>query len=140
MSTTQIAQTIAEQIGRGALFMLGAKDLVATEDGLQFRIWGRNFRRITKIRITLLPSDTYRVETFRGSGLKLRLADTRDDVYVDDLHATIEEFTGMVTTVPRFSGVVRTLDLTAPKAAPAPAPAPKAAANGWQPFVSAKAR
>jgi hypothetical protein len=91
--------------------MLGARDLLGDENSLQFRIWGGNFRRITKIRITLLPSDTYRVETFRGTGIKVRLADTRDEVYVEDLHATIEEFTGMVTTVPRFSGVSRSVNV-----------------------------
>ena len=60
MST--IAQTIMQQLG-GSRFraMTGAREVVALERGVRFRI-GRNATRTNMVRITLRGDDTYDME------------------------------------------------------------------------------
>ena len=102
--TLQVANTIREQLGNKALFMLGAKDFMGSEAErfLQFRI-GRNSLGVTHIRITLTPCDTYTITAFRirrSKGmLTSKTIDTRDGVYVDGLHRVLESVTGMYTRI-----------------------------------------
>jgi hypothetical protein len=104
MTNMEVANIIKDQIGGRALFMLGAKELIGTENSLQFRI-GRNAKGVTHIKITLDPSDTYTVEftrfrmnhkTYVPSIVVLAKV---DDVYVEDLHSVIETHTGMYTSL-----------------------------------------
>jgi len=95
---TTIANTIRQQIGGGALFMLGAKNLVAHKDGLSFKV-GRNAKGVTHVTVTLLPSDTYRVHFQRVWGTKVTTKADHSDVYVDCLHTIIESETGMYTSL-----------------------------------------
>lgn len=97
MNTTQIANTIADQIGPGALAMLGARDLVGFENGLQFGI--RGSKKVTKIVITLEPSDTYAVAFYAGRGLRIREVASVPMVYADRLNAVITEKTGLYTSL-----------------------------------------
>jgi hypothetical protein len=92
-----VAQIIAQQLGGKALFMLGAKDMVACPDALMFRI-GRNAKSINKIVVRLDPSDTYTVEFWRGRS-NLRMVSSFSDIYVDSLHGLIESETGMYTSL-----------------------------------------
>jgi len=96
----EVANTIAQQIGRQAFFMLGAKNLVGSENSLTFKI-GRNAKSVSHIKVTLEPSDTYKVEAIRvrkSQGvLTSKVVESRDDVYVDSLHTVIETLTGMYT-------------------------------------------
>ena len=93
------AKIIAEQIGKQALFMLGAKDLVGDRKSLAFRI--RGCRRINKIRITLDPSDTYTVEFFKiiRRGFTCERVKWIDGVYNDMLCEVIENATGLRTSL-----------------------------------------
>ena len=102
MSTTThptVAQIIAEQIGRRAFFMLGAKELVGGENYLQFRISG--CRSISHVKITLDPSDTYTMSFMKWSAKKLeyKVVAEVSGVYVDMLHDVIEGKTGLYTSL-----------------------------------------
>ena len=65
------AHQIREQLGHKALYMLGAKNLGATDRSLSFKI-GRNSKKVNYIKITLEPSDTYRVEFLNIRDVLLR--------------------------------------------------------------------
>ena len=102
---------IAQQIGNRAFFMLGAKNLVTSDEGvLTFRV-GRNSKSVNVVRIELQADDTYLVECLcvRQGRLDkktfVRRADTRkmiytsSQVYADQLHAALESGTGMYTSL-----------------------------------------
>lgn len=93
-----VANTIANQIGPMALRMIGAKNLVGNHNSLSFKI-GRNAKSVTHLRITLMPSDTYKVEALRIRTTNVSIVETTDDVYVDSLHTVIESLTGMYTSL-----------------------------------------
>jgi hypothetical protein len=92
------SQTIANQIGRGALFMIGAKHLCATQNAgkaaLSFAIM-RNAERVTHIMITLEPSDVYTVEFINCRGVNRKVLHTSEMVYSDSLNTCIEAHTGL---------------------------------------------
>jgi hypothetical protein len=102
-----IARTIIDQLSarRGCLSLLGAKNLLDNGHGLQFKI-GRNVKRVTHITIDLAADDTYTVKFSRVPTVKalckgaevVTLAEL-DGVYVDSLHATIEQHTGLFTSL-----------------------------------------
>lgn len=91
----QVAQTIADQIGRRALFMMGAKNLVgdATENSLRFQI--SDCREISHIIVKLEVADTYTVTFIKTRGINFKTVATVEDVYADNLHAVIESQTGL---------------------------------------------
>jgi len=94
-----IAKTIAEQIGNRALYMIGAKNLLAHEDGsLSFKI-GRNSKSVNYVKITLTPADLYDI-TFSWvtkNGVKERSRE--EGIYWDMLKGAIERNTGMYTSL-----------------------------------------
>ena len=58
----EIANTILQQLGGNKfVVMTGAKQIVAIERGVRFRI-GRNATRTNMVRITLRGDDTYKME------------------------------------------------------------------------------
>ncbi len=93
-----VAETIHAQLGGRTLYMLGAKGILADETGLHFRI-GRNAKSITNIRIELAADDTYTVRFFRIRARNVKEIAKVDGVYVDALHRTIEEHTGLATSL-----------------------------------------
>ncbi len=99
-----IAKTIIEQIGNHAFFMVGAKNLVAHEDGLSFKIM-RNSKRVTHIDIRLADDDTYTVEFVN---FNVRRAEQRkivsrfEGVYADMLIELFEAQTGLVWRMPKI--------------------------------------
>ncbi len=98
---TQIAQTIATQIGRSALFMIGARNLVASENALTLKL-GRNEKSVTHLRFTLDPTDTYTVEAIRvGRAPNFKITDLENvsGVYFDQLRTAIESLTGLATSL-----------------------------------------
>jgi hypothetical protein len=95
---TTIAQTLRDQIGSRTFAMLGAPLIVAMPNGLMFGI-GTNAKKVTKLVITLDPSDTYTVKAYAGRGVKIREVEAVSDVYADCLHRTIESMTGMYTSL-----------------------------------------
>lgn len=93
-----IAETIRDQIGNRALFMIGARDLMATKSGLRFKV-GRNAEGVTHLEIRLDANDTYTIDALRVRGGKVKLVHKALDVYADSLHGAIERMTGMATSL-----------------------------------------
>jgi len=93
---SDVAQTILQQIGAGTLALLGAHSLMSTPFGVYFAI-GRNPKSITKIAVTLDPSDTYTIQFWKGRGVNMKLVAEESDVYVDQLHSMIEQHTMLRT-------------------------------------------
>ncbi len=91
------AKTILAQIGNRALTMIGAKDLCDTGEGLQFGI-GRNAKKVTKIVIVYdAAADLYNVTYWNIRGTVCKVIAEAFAVYADQLNASIEKNTGMVT-------------------------------------------
>lgn len=92
---TSERNTIADQIGGKAFFMMGACDLVGDETSLLFRIKG--CRVINKIRVSVNGQDLYRVEFFKITkrGMECRTVKDVDGVQVGQLRETIENTTGL---------------------------------------------
>lgn len=90
----EIANTIRDQIGHRAMIMMGARNLLAHDSALSFRI-RRNARSINTIKITLDPCDTYTVEFLCVRGASCQTVASVSDVYTDCLHTVIEERTGL---------------------------------------------
>jgi len=96
MKTLTVAKEIASQIGKKALFMIGAKDLVGGDDFLLFRFMGSNKFNYLKIELTVMDDYTM---TF----MKIRNCETIakkivNGVYCDML-GVIEEQTGLYTSL-----------------------------------------
>lgn len=92
----QVAETIRQQIGHKALYMIGAKNLLAHDDALSFKI-GRNSKSVNYVKITLTPADLYDVKFswVTKNGEKVRSSE--EGIYCDMLHGAIERNTGMYT-------------------------------------------
>jgi hypothetical protein len=95
-----IANNILAQLG-GAKFcaMTGARQLVAGDDSLQFRIGAGAVNKATHVRITLEPSDLYKVEFFKVRGTRpvQTCGEPLHGVYADQLQATFTSSTGLDT-------------------------------------------
>lgn len=103
---SQVAETIREQIGGRAFYMMGAKHLLASADSLTWKI-GRNAKSVTHVTVKLTPADTYTVTFARvtSSRYNHKTGDFRSgstktlsevsDVYVDSLHTVIQDGTGL---------------------------------------------
>ncbi len=98
MNTLTVAQTIKEQIGHQAFFMMGAKNLVGDVNSLMFKI-GRNSAGVTHIKVRLDASDTYTVQFVRIRNIKfqpdIKFIKEVSDIYADGLHQLIESTTGL---------------------------------------------
>ncbi len=93
-----VANTIKDQLGHKALYMLGASQLVGGESFLQFAIKGS--RACNKVRIDLdVASDTYIVSFWKIGRGQCRPVASVSDVYVDSLHAVLEKHTGLYTSL-----------------------------------------
>lgn len=106
MTNHEIATTILEQLGGGVFRMMtGARDFIAIERGLRFKL-PSNFARgphgcVNLVTIELTPADTYRVKFERVRAGKVTTLDEVFDVYVDTLRETFERCTGLVIERPR---------------------------------------
>lgn len=100
MSTTQneIAENIRQQLGHKALFMLGAKNLIATGSGLAFKIRGSEKANAIKVNLDA-ASDTYTVTFYKARGIEWKTVAEHDGIYVDGLHRLIESETGLYTSM-----------------------------------------
>lgn len=97
MADLTVANTIIEQLG-GRMFrmMTGAKDFVGGDTFLVFSI-PPNQSKARKVRITLMPSDTYKVEFFRLRSVEPIAELTHNDIYCDVLQETFTRTTGLYT-------------------------------------------
>jgi len=92
----EVAKTIAAQIGNRAFTMIGATQLIGGENMLAFKV-GRNAAGVTKIRVTLEPTDLYTMEAFKIRGTKVTRIHKIEGVGAEGLLEGIENMTGMVT-------------------------------------------
>ena len=93
----EVARTIQKQLGK-ALVMLGAKNLVGGDNYLSFRI-GRNSKGVNYVKITLNAKDYYDMEFGAIRGMKYKVKSYVKDVPVENMHSTIEDHTGMATSL-----------------------------------------
>jgi hypothetical protein len=99
-SNTTVATTILAQLGgRRFVMMTGARQLVAAENFLQFRLPKRGIDGSNRWRITLTPMDTYTVETFWVRMGNVELKSTFTDIYCDQLVELFEKTSGFYTTL-----------------------------------------
>ena len=96
--TNQIANTIKDQIGTKALFMIGAKDLMGFENGFSFKV-GKNSKKVNHVKITLNGKDLYDAEYGWIYGCKYTVRSTENDLYDDMLRGSIERNTGLYTSL-----------------------------------------
>jgi hypothetical protein len=93
-----VATEIAQQLGNGALCMLGASNLGCTDNRLCFKI-GRNCKGVTHIKITLNSLDLYDMEFLRIRGPKITVLAEHNNIYNDMMHSIIEAETGLNTSL-----------------------------------------
>jgi hypothetical protein len=103
----RIAETIRQQIGHRALYMLGAKHLSAlpadkekgTYGGFSFRTGRVAAGKANHVHIELNGMDTYNLTFFKIHGRSFKTIKTIEGVYVDQLHESIEHYTGLYTSL-----------------------------------------
>lgn len=94
-----VAAAILDQLGaRRFLAMTGARELVATAKGLQFRL-PANFAKdgVNMIRVELEDSDTYTVTAGRFARLEFKEKAREELIYCDMLQAAFTRLTGLDT-------------------------------------------
>ena len=111
--SAQIATTILDQLGGNRfMYMTGAKNLLATGNGLRFKI-GRNASKANTVEITLNSLDLYDIRFFKYIPAKLvtnhktytaewkpeknETVKEFNDIYFDQLQELFTEVTGMYT-------------------------------------------
>jgi len=90
----EVANTIRAQLGNGAFVMMGAKNLVGSENSLRWKV-GRNAKRVSLVEVELAPDDTYTVRFYRVRGFDCNLLSEVEMVYADSLKRVIESNTGL---------------------------------------------
>lgn len=74
--------------------MMGAKTIVTMPNGIHWKV-GKNSKSVTHVMVTLDPSDTYTVGFYRQSRGDLKQLKNVEGVYIDMLHETIQNNTGL---------------------------------------------
>lgn len=95
----QVAETIRDQIGQKAMYMLGAKNVCGGENFLQFRTMKTAKGMGNHIKVELSPADTYTVTFTRIHGMNFKVTAEVENVYADQLNAIIEKNTGLCTSL-----------------------------------------
>lgn len=105
-SMSQVAQTILDQLG-GAMFqtMVGVRRVGVTDSSLTVHIpTGTTKNKANRLRVTLMPSDTYTVEFLRVFGAKFTHVSTHEQIYAPDLRGLFETETGLRTSLTAIYG------------------------------------
>lgn len=94
-----VASTIYQQLGGNRFAaMTGAQDFLNCGDSLDFRVPSRSTKDgINRVRITLEPSDTYRVKFMRQRGTSIKTVSEHEDIYWDELQPLFTRKTGLLT-------------------------------------------
>jgi hypothetical protein len=95
----QVAAAIFDQLGaRKFLVMTGARDLVATAQGLQFKLPANLAKGgVNMIRVELNALDTYDVIAGRWARLEFKEKAREDMIYGEDLQCAFTRLTGLDT-------------------------------------------
>jgi hypothetical protein len=88
----KVASVILSQIGKRALFMIGAKQFMVLNNGVQFHI-GQNCHHINIIQVVLNGLDLYTMSFYRG----MKKVSEVENIYFDQLNDMIERYTGLYT-------------------------------------------
>jgi len=103
-----VANTIYKQLGGGAFKMMtGAKNFAVLGGGALAFGLPYNFAKngINKIKISLMPTDTYKIEFFkigRAPNFKQTVVAVDHDIYVDSLREVISHRTGLALKKPNI--------------------------------------
>jgi hypothetical protein len=96
-----VALTILQQLGGNKFtVMTGARNLIAIESGLSFRLPGASgFTKqgINYVKITLDADDTYTMEFGRVRGMTYKVLKTHNGIYFDQLQEIFTSETGLAT-------------------------------------------
>ena len=115
MTNTTVANTIYQQLGGGRFAaMTGAKNFVALENGIRFRI-GRNASRANMVEIKLNGLDLYDIEFIKHTPYSFKISrdgqsfketqessktiERLEDYYGDMLQAAFTRVTGLYTSL-----------------------------------------
>ncbi len=94
-----VAQIILEQLGGNRFIaMTGAKNFVAGEQALNFRI-GKNASKANMVRISLASNDTYAIEYFNQRGIECKSVGFVNGLFAENLCTAFEFFTGLRTSL-----------------------------------------
>ena len=100
MSISQIAQSIHEQIGHKAYFMMGARNIVAGEDWLSFKVGRVAKGKANYVKVIYDHGmDLYKMEFGRLWNQSLKPIASESSVYAEDMHGLIRKHTGLVTNL-----------------------------------------
>ena len=94
-----VAETILAQLGGNKFkVMTGAYSFAGGKDTLSFRLKS-NPKKVKGVRITLMPSDTYKMEFlgFKYKTMEVFTISERDDVYAENLQDVFTNHTGLYT-------------------------------------------
>jgi len=97
----EIARTIIEQLGGNKfLAMTGAKQMMSTGNGLQFKLPARFAAKgINCVQIELTESDTYDVRFLKVAKFDFSTVAESTGIYADQLRATFTSHTGLDTAL-----------------------------------------
>lgn len=102
MSTTKtnldIANEIRNQLGNQALMMIGARNLMGTDNSLSFGIM-RNEKKVNHIKIELNSMDTYDVTYSNVGSRKFKVIHVSEGIYSDMLLQSIRINTSLNTNL-----------------------------------------
>lgn len=103
MSNVEIANTILAQFGGGNRLknFVSGKYFGAVENGLTFRFTAKAKNKANQVRVTLEPSDTYKVEFLRIFGNTVTTCSEHTMIYCDQLVDLFEQETGLYLTFNR---------------------------------------
>lgn len=93
----EIAKTIVGQLralDKWAMASWGANQLLALEDGLQFKVRGSKIKAGGHVQIRLNAMDTYDVKLLRVRGTSVKEVSRVDGVYVDQLVEVLDDMIG----------------------------------------------
>lgn len=92
-SDLTIAKEIYNQIGKKAMFMMGAKNVAGDDNSLSFKISGSP--KFNYIKITLNSLDTYDIKFIKIFNNKITREEEVNGVYNDQLKDIIEKHTSL---------------------------------------------
>jgi len=98
MTNLDLANIIIQQIGRSTRNLsmaIGAHTFTAGEQSLTFKFKARAKNGANCARITLLPSDTYKVELLSLRGASIKTKYEFEGAYAEDLKPIFERETGL---------------------------------------------
>jgi hypothetical protein len=100
MNNQEIAGTILKQLGGSRVSaMLGVKNFMAIENGLQISFSAKAKNKANVIRIKLNANDTYNVQFIKVRGFDVTDIDEAIGVYADNLKAAIETRLGLALSL-----------------------------------------